>query len=158
MSEPSKYGKYIISNPKVECVAYHPTKKMVTGVTFPDEIFLDSDLVKESPMIIDIGWRFEIPDPDPVEWEHSHDFDEALCFIGTDPENPQDLGGEIEFEIDGEKHTFNKTTVIYIPKDLPHCPFIHKRVDRPFLLVVVGLAPKYPSAKEDEALNPEKYK
>ncbi len=158
MAESSKYGKYFISNPKVECVAYHPTKKTVTGVTFPDEIFLDSDLIKESPMIIDIGWRFEIPDPDPVEWEHSHDFDEALCFIGTDPENPRDLGGEIEFEIDGEKHTFDKTTVVYIPKNLPHCPFIHKRVDRPFLLVVVGLASKYPSAKEDEALNPEKYK
>ncbi len=96
MADPTKYGKYIISDPKVECVAYHPTKKIVKGVTFPDEIFLDSDLVKESPMIIDIGWRFEVPDPDPVEWEHSHDFDEALCFIGTDPSNPSDLGGEID--------------------------------------------------------------
>ena len=153
----SKYGKYIISDPKIENVAFHPNSIPVKGVTFPDEIFLDEDLVGGSKMIIDIGWRFEVPNPDPVEWTHSHDFDEALCFIGTDPENPKDLGGEIEFTIGDEVHTFDKTTVIYIPKDLDHCPFIHKRVDRPFLLVVVGLAGKYPSAEEDAAINPEKY-
>lgn len=157
MNESSKYGKYIISNPKVENLAFHPTRKPVKGVTFPDEIFLDSDLIEGSPLIVDIGWRFEVPDPDPVEWEHSHDFDEALCFIGTNPDNPRDLGGEIVFEIDGEKHTINTTSVIFIPKNLPHCPFIHKRVDRPFLLVAIGLTGKYPSAKEDQLKNPDKY-
>lgn len=153
----SKYGKYVIRKPRVENVAFHPTNIPVKGVTFPDEIWLDSDIVEGSPMVIDIGWRFEVPDPDPVEWSHSHDFDEALLFIGTDPENPQDLGGEVAFEIDGETHTFDTTTVIYLPKDLPHCPFIHKRVDRPFLLVVVGLDGKYPTATEDAKINPDKY-
>jgi hypothetical protein len=153
----NQYGKYIIRDPKIVNVAYHPNNRSVKGVTFPDEIFLDSDLVEGSPIIIDIGWRFEVPDPDPVEWTHSHDFDEALCFIGTDPKNPRDLGGEIEFHIGDEIHTFDTTTVIYVPKGLPHCPFMHKRVDRPFLLVVIGLAGRYPTADEDAVLHPEKY-
>jgi hypothetical protein len=153
----SKYGKYIISDPKIVNIAYHPSSKKVEGVTFPDEIFLDNELVEGSPMIIDIGWRFEVPDPDPVEWTHSHDFDEALCFIGTDHEKPHDLGGEIEFHIGDEIHTFDTTTVIYVPKNLPHCPFMHKRVDRPFLLVVFGLTGRYPTTEEDAKISPDKY-
>jgi hypothetical protein len=153
----SKYGKYIISDPKVVNITYHPSSKKLKGVTFHDEIFLDNELIEGSPMIIDIGWRFEIPDPDPVEWTYSHDFDEALCFIGTDPEKPHDLGGEIEFHIGDEIHTFYTTTVIYVPKNLPHCPFMHKRVDRPFLLVVFGLTGRYPTTEEDAKISPDKY-
>jgi hypothetical protein len=155
MSE-GKYGKYIISEPRVENVAYHPVKD-VRGVTFPDEIYLDGEILEGAPVVVDIGWCFQIPEPDPVEWAHTHDFDEVLCFIGTDPEHPHDLGGEIEFHIGDEKHTFDATTTIYIPKGLSHCPFIHKRVDRPFLLVVFALAKHYPSAEEDTAKNPTRY-
>lgn len=50
--------------------------------------------------------------------------------IGTDPENPRDLGGKIEFQIGDEMHVFDKTTVIFIPKGLGHGPFMHKRVER----------------------------
>ena len=152
----SKYGKYVISEPLVENVAYHPIKD-VKGVTFPDEIYLDGRILEGSPVVVDIGWRFRKPEPDPVEWEHSHDFDEVICFIGSDPDNPHNLGAEIEFYIGGEKHFFNKNTTIFIPRGLPHCPFIHKRVDRPFLLVVFAMNRKYPSAEEDKQVNPDKY-
>jgi len=43
-------------------------------------------------------------------------------------------------------------------KGMPHCPFTHKRVDKPFLLVVFALNQKYPSAEEDDAENPGQYK
>jgi len=152
-----KYGKYFISEPRVENVAYHPVKN-VKGVTFPDEIYLDDEIMAGSPVVVDIGWCFEIPEPDPVEWTHTHDFDEVLCFIGTDPEQPHNLGGEIEFNIGDEKHTFSKTTTIFVPQGIPHCPFMHNRVDRPFLLVVFALIKKYPSAEEDAAKNPGQYK
>lgn len=143
----SQYGELVVREPKVVCVDYHPVSN-VTGVTFPDEIWLDRDMVKGCPVVVDIGWRFEKPNPDPVEWSHQHDFDEVLCFIGTDPENPRDLGGEIEFTIGDEKHTFDTTTTLFIPKGLAHCPFIHKRVDRPFLLVVFAMSDHYPEAGE----------
>jgi hypothetical protein len=57
----------------------------------------------------------------------------------------------------GEAHIFNKTTAIFIPKGVPHCPFTHKRVDRPFLLVVFAMNHKYPTAEEDTKIQPEKY-
>jgi hypothetical protein len=152
----TKYGKYVIRKPKVVSIAYHPSQN-VKGVTFPDEIWLDRDLVEDCPVVVDIGWRFEVPDPDPVEWTHAHEFDEVLCFIGTDPEKPHNLGGEIEFQIGDERHTFDTTTTIFLPKGLSHCPFIHKRVDRPFILVAILLDGHYPTAEEDAAINPKKY-
>jgi hypothetical protein len=153
----TKYGKYILSNPRVENVAFHPVKD-VKGVTFPDEIYLDDRILKGSPVVVDIGWRFQIPDPDPVEWSHTHDFDEVLCFIGANPARPHDLGAEIEFTIEDEKHTFDTTTTIYIPRGVAHCPFIHKRVDYPFILAVFAMGKSYPTAAEDAKINPEKYR
>lgn len=61
-----QYSKYVISEPRVETVAYHPIKD-VKGVTFPDEIYLDGQIVAGCPVVVDIGWRFRIPEPDPVE-------------------------------------------------------------------------------------------
>jgi len=75
-----KYGKYFISEPRVENVAYHPVKN-VKGVTFPDEIYLDGEIIEGSPVVVDIGWRFRIPEPDPVEWTHTHDFDEVCALL-----------------------------------------------------------------------------
>ena len=152
-----QYTKYIISEPRVETVAYHPIKD-VKGVTFPDEIYLDGQIIEGCPVVVDIGWRFQIPEPDPVEWTHTHDFDEVLCFIGTDPKNPHDLGAEIEFHIGDEVHNFTKTTAIFITKGTSHCPFIHKRVDRPFILIAFSLNKNYPSAAEDSTINPEQYR
>lgn len=152
-----KYGKYIISEPRVENVAYHPIGN-VKGVTFPDEIYLDGQIIEGSPVVVDIGWRFQVPEPDPVEWAHTHDFDEVICFIGTDPENPHDLGAEIEFHIGDERHNFTTTTTIFIPKGTLHCPFIHKRVDRPFILAVFALNESYPTAAEDSVMNPKQYR
>jgi hypothetical protein len=75
----------------------------------------------------------------------------ALAAIGGD------LGAEIEFTIGGEKHTFNTTTTIFVPKGLAHCPIIHKRVGRPFILAVFAMGKEYPTAAEDAARNPDKY-
>ena len=152
----SKYGRYVITTPKVVNVAYHPMEE-VKGVTFPDEIYLDRELVPETPLLIDIGWRFTVPEPDPVEWTHTHDFDEVLNFIGTDPENPHDLGAEVEVWIGGERHVISSTSSVFVPKGVPHCPLIHRRVDRPFLLVVAALNGHYPSAQEDALAHPEHY-
>jgi hypothetical protein len=151
-----KYSKYIVSEPRVENVAYHPVKD-VKGVTFPDEIYLDGRIVEGCPVVVDIGWRFQVPEPDPVEWTHTHDFDEVLCFIGTDPAKPHELGAEIEFHIGDEIYSFTKTTTIFVPKGTPHCPFLHKRVDRPFVLAVFALNKNYPTAVEDSISNPELY-
>ena len=53
---------------------------------------------------------------------HDHDFDEVLGFFGTNPEDPYDLGAEIEFWLGEEKNILTKTCLIFVPKGLTHCP------------------------------------
>lgn len=64
---------------------------------------------------------------------HSHGQPELLNCYSTDPDDPYELGAEVEMEIQGEKHRFHRTTSIFVPSNQPHCPLSIKRVDRPFM-------------------------
>jgi hypothetical protein len=120
----------------------YPGSDGIKGVTFPNEIFMNNRLVKGCPMLVDIGWHFTIPDPDPIEGIHSHDFDTVLCFIGSDPKDTSSLGAILELQLGDEKHMITKTCAILIPKGLDHCPLIHRRVDRPYLKIVFAITNK----------------
>lgn len=51
---------------------------------------------------------------------HIHHANEFIGFIGTDPENPGELGGTITFRLGGEDIPTTKSTVVYVPSDVPH--------------------------------------
>lgn len=72
---------------------------------------------------------------------HVHDYDEAIFFIGSEPRNFSELGAEVEFAIgnEEEKHVFDKPTAVVIPRGLPHCPIVTKRIDKPYLCMAVSL-------------------
>lgn len=63
--------------------------------------------------------------------EHSHDKNELLSFIGSNPDEPSDLCGEVEFYVEGEKYLLTKSTYIYMPAGLKHSLPYMIRVDRP---------------------------
>ena len=72
---------------------------------------------------------------------HAHDTDEIIGFFGNNPEDPYDLGGEIEIWMQNEKHILTRTSLIFVPAGMKHCPLILRRVDRPifhFTTVVSG--------------------
>jgi hypothetical protein len=79
---------------------------------------------------------------------HQHDFDQFLSFIGGDPRNTLDLGGEVELTLseDGkefEKHTITTASTVYVPKGLYHAPLNFKRVDKPFLFINIYFSSEY---------------
>jgi len=69
---------------------------------------------------------------------HTHDFNEIVTVFGTNPDDPQDLCGEVEFWFDDEKYVLTKSSIIYIPKGLKHCPMIFTNVTRPIFHYLVG--------------------
>ena len=69
---------------------------------------------------------------------HVHDFDEVLALIGTDPADPQDLCGEVEFWMGDEKYLLTKSCLVFVPKGLRHAPFIVRRVDKPIFHFTSG--------------------
>ena len=63
---------------------------------------------------------------------HTHDdCDELIGFFGSDPDNPSELGGQIEFTIGGEPHLLTKSSIIFVPAGTSHNPMRILQVDRP---------------------------
>ncbi len=105
---------------------------------------LDEEKVSGIPFFTDCAWVW--PKPEEIVMEaksHSHEFDEIITLFGTDPEDPRDLCGEVEFWLDDEKYTLTKSCIIYVPKGLRHCPMIFRNVKRPIFHYIVGDASKY---------------
>ena len=92
-----------------------------------------------------INWNY-VSQPAVMENEpHSHDFDEFLCFIGSNPADKKELGAEIEISMgkEGEKQVIDTPTVVCIPKGMVHCPINFRKVDKPVLYCNIYMSPEY---------------
>lgn len=82
---------------------------------------------------------------------HYHMRDENFLFIGTNPDDPMDLGGEVEFWLGlgrlAEKHTISKPSYVFIPAGLVHAPLVFKNVRRPFHEVIFKDGPRFQSVE-----------
>lgn len=129
----SKYERYAVRKPLYE--AGPGVKKRQS----PTMTFMSSRQVPEANYYIELGWIYDIPEPNPHIHEHVHDFDEIVLHWGGNPEIPQVLGGEIEFYIGGQPITFNTTTGIFIPKGTPHGPLTWKKFQFPHIEMAMML-------------------
>ena len=105
---------------------------------------LDEKIIKNIPFFTETAWVW--PKPEKIvmeEQSHSHQFDEIVTLFGTDPENPKDLCGEVEFWLGDEEYTITQSCIIYVPKGTMHCPLIFHRVVRPIFHFIVGHAGTY---------------
>lgn len=75
---------------------------------------------------------------------HVHQDPELLVALGTDPDNPRDLGADMEMCMgpEMESHIITESTMIWIPANFVHCPFRVLKVRRPFLFIQCQYAPK----------------
>ena len=75
---------------------------------------------------------------------HVHNDPELLVAIGTDPDNPKDLGAKMEMCMgpEMESHIITESTMIWIPANFVHCPFRILEVTRPFVFIQCQYAPK----------------
>lgn len=110
-------------------------------------INLDSN-IRDGAFIIETAWFL------PGEWpaskgdvgtvkEHGHDYDEVVAYVGTDPSDPYDLNGEVEFWIDGQQNNIDRSFIAFIPSGIPHGPLSIRRIDKPIFHFIAGMAKKY---------------
>jgi len=68
--------------------------------------------------------------------------DHLFCFLGTNPDEPGDLGGEVEFWLgegkDIDKVVVNTPSSVYVPEGLAMFPMIWRKVKRPIIMCVVA--------------------
>ena len=93
-------------------------------------ILLNSDVIPDAPYFT-LTWYLK--PTGNMQTTHTHDFDEHVGFVGSDPDDPTKLNGVIKFMIDDEWVTMTESTVLFIPAGVKHCPYIIEQVDKPIL-------------------------
>jgi hypothetical protein len=73
---------------------------------------------------------------------HAHPYDEVIGFIGTNPNDFSDLGGEMELWLDDERYVLNKSCIIWLPKKLKHCPLEVRAIKKPIFHFDIQIADK----------------
>ena len=80
---------------------------------------------------------------------HKHDNDEILGFYGSDPDDQYNLFGEVEMFIEGESHIITKSSLIFLPAGIEHCPLYINKVERPIFHFSIVMEPRYTMRHED---------
>lgn len=136
-----KTGKYIVQDLKDPDMGTPEFKAMYKK--FANRILWIDDNVVEGAFQMNTAWYFDVPEKDPVFDEHVHDYDELIGFYGSNPDDPYDLGAEMEVTIDGEVHKITRTSMIFLPAGMPHMPLSIRKVDRPVFHFSIVLNPEY---------------
>ena len=91
---------------------------------------MNDDVLPNAPYFT-ITWYCSAGDPKTDT--HVHDFDEYIGFAGSDPSEPEKLNGLVRFMIDDKWVTIDKSTILFIPAGVKHCPYVIERVDKPII-------------------------
>lgn len=104
-----KYDQYIITTPRpLEYTHFRLPPDVRRSVTWADSTVVDGMCNMECI------WYYKPLSGPPHHVET--DTDEILAFIGTNHEDPEDLGGIIRFRFEDEWVTLTKSCMIYLPK------------------------------------------
>jgi hypothetical protein len=123
MSE-SKYDKYFITNH----VRSGPKRKGGTfgalRAAFPNVKFTGGFGFYSEPFVM-------------IDKTHVHKYDDYLFFFGSNPDDISDFDAEWELCMGEEEevHKINKTTLVYIPPGVIHCPLRLVKVNKPVFLM-----------------------
>ena len=75
----------------------------------------------EGSNIIICQWVYAGEEPGS-QGGHTHPYDEVIGFVGTNPDDPYDLGGEAELWMEDEQYFITNSFMIYAPANVKHCP------------------------------------
>ena len=132
----AKYDKYVINNPVdygdkryTDYPIYEANVWYRGGVDFSGSKFsmcmvrVDHDFVME-------------------EASHTHDFDMYVWHVPLDPDNIEDLEGEVEMvfgagteDDPAEVYTVTKTSCFFVPAGTVHGPYTFRNVRKPMLFI-----------------------
>jgi hypothetical protein len=133
-----KYSKRIITDaipltPETHQIVAQPSTHLLT---------VNSDRLKGF-FYVDCTWLWKGAVAGSLDEAHSHDFPEVVCFVGSNREDPHDLGGEIVIRLGDEDKVLTRSCLIFVPAGLSHFPVQIKRIDRPVFYVTIAQTEKY---------------
>jgi hypothetical protein len=130
----SDYRGCLVKKPAYEVMAGTPVK----GRQGPSSMtFMNNNLVAGSNIYVEGGWVWDIPEPNPHIFEHSHNYEEIVVHFGADYHHPLDLGAEIEFGVGGQPLLIKKTSAVFVPSGIKHGPLTWKKYKYPHLEMAI---------------------
>ncbi len=136
---PEGYAGHVISDLKM------PPEKLAIEKEYNKYakrvLWMDENVVPGA-FHVNVAWYLKAG-PTLEDRPHVHQQGEIIGFLGSNPEKPEDLGGEIELWIADEKQIITHSSMIYIPPGLKHCPLYLRRVDRPIFHYTVVPGKRY---------------
>jgi hypothetical protein len=97
-------------------------------------IYMDDRVVPGAFYVEAVWVTGSVPTVHPV---HHHDHDEIVGFVGSNMEDPTDLGAEIDFVMGDEKTTITKTCFIFIPAGVKHGGLHFRKIDKPVFQIAM---------------------
>jgi hypothetical protein len=97
-------------------------------------IYMDDRIVPGSFYVEAVWVVGSVPTVHPV---HHHDHDEILGFVGSNMDDLNDLGAEIDLVIGDVKTTITKTCFIHVPAGVKHGGLCFRKIDRPVFQIAM---------------------
>jgi hypothetical protein len=130
------FRKYHIKVPVREVGA----NMKVKGVDLPTRTYMSNRLVPGSNVYIELTWIFEMPEPSlVVPRVHSHGYNQVTLLIGSNPQDPEYLGAEVESYLGGQKMSSDRTNALFIPKGVEHGMVSWKHFEKPHMMMSIML-------------------
>jgi hypothetical protein len=110
----------------------------VKGRQNPTMTYMSRTQINMLNNYIEFGWIWAVPNP-PIPKMRHDGFEETVLHIGSDPDNPEDLGGTLQFGIGEDLLEFSTNHCVYLPKGMDHGPLNWKEVRNPLIELAMML-------------------
>jgi hypothetical protein len=127
------YEQYVVRSPMREAGPSH-----VDGRQNPTMTYLSRTQINAVNNYIEFGWIWGVPNPELPKMRHDN-FDEIVLHIGSDPANPEALGGTLQFGLGEDFLEFSTTHCVYAPRGMDHGPLRWREVHRPLIELAMML-------------------
>jgi hypothetical protein len=147
----SRYGRFIITEPishipKNARGKNPPPPPPAKDLKSSHVVSLDSNVIKGS-FYVDFVWIWR-GTLNMAPETHAHDWDEMIGLVGyPERKNPRDIDPGMFVKMGDDMYNMEKSSLIYVPKNVMHAPILFKDIKKPVLCFTVGTAPKWTKAK-----------
>jgi hypothetical protein len=135
-----KNAKNVLTKNKVNAVS-PPFEHDRESVFVKTALQLDGETVPGAEFFSDAKWI--LPGDTSKDGilmfdSHTHTFGELISFNGFDYDDIQDLGAEVEFTVDNQKHIITKSFAAFIPAGIQHGPLIVRNMKKPIFRMMAA--------------------
>ena len=127
------YEQYVIRSPMREAGA-----NFTSGRQSPTMTYMSRTQINVANYYIEFGWIWDKVVPGIPRMIHDN-FDEIVLHIGGDPNDPEDLGADMEFGMGDDLLQFNKSYGMWVPRGVVHGPLNWHKVRKPHIEMAIML-------------------